>query len=93
MFIPKAQPVVSKAALALRTYLAQASQAELDARLARVKALQLPQSPTVADLRTPAVAASLASTACVAAAPQARYGGPAVGHNLSAEGYSYHMAA
>ena len=44
------KPVVSKAVLALRTYLAAASQAELDARLARVQSLGIPGGLTVAEL-------------------------------------------
>lgn len=93
MHIFKAQPTVSKAALALRAYLAQAPQAELDARLARVKALHLPQSPTVADLLVRPTPAPLEIRVHATAAIQARYAGPVVGRDSSADAYSNAMAA
>lgn len=77
MYASKSNRPVSKAALALRKYLTQAPQAELDARVARVKALQLPQWPTVSELR----ARQVVLRDFVSGKVQARY----TGHDLHCE--------
>lgn len=85
------KPVVSKAVLALRAYLATAPQAELDARLARVQSLGIPGGSTVVDLvaqraltlRTEALA--IHSTAC--------FPGSVAKLDVPAGEYNYAMAA
>ena len=85
------KPAVSKAVLALRAYLASAPQAELDARLARVQALNLPKGPTVAELFERH--AITYRTQALPTASTSYFTGPVTNRDLPVGDYSYAMAA
>lgn len=89
MFSADSKPTVSKAVLALRAYLAKAPQAELDERLARVKAMNLPQTPTVSEV----VAQQALTRHAEVSSSRAYYTGREQACDISTDAYSFATAA